>query len=198
MSWVLGMAGCRNSYNIKEKMRKRQFYWLIILSFLAILLAGLLFLWQKETAEEPLALKTDVYQEITGFSFSEYISGKKKMEIKAEKASIRPKRIGFLTTSLVKETYLVKPQLLFFADGEKISHIAADSGRMDMATKKIILKKNVSLLTASGKTLSAEEMTVEPDKEMLSISGSYALEINGKIIEGKKLKTDVELRDINI
>ena len=178
---------------------KKIWFWLIIIIILGV---GLSLLSMKKTEKEPseelILSKTGTYQEITGFSLTEYISGQKKVAIKAEEASIRPKIIGFFKTPLIKETHMVRPEIFFFTEAKLVSHIMADSGKMNMGNKKIILKEGVFLVTPDGKRLSAKQMSVDPKSGLLSVKGIFTLKKGGEIIKGKGLKSDIELKDFKI
>lgn len=179
-------------------MKKTRLYWIIALPFLFLLVVYILFQGikraEKPDLEKAAISKSDAYMTITGFTFTEYISGMKKMEVKTEKTSIRPKKIGFFKTPLIKEAHMVKPEVFFFADGKETSHIMADSGKMNMANKKMLLKGNVILITSDGKRLSTRNMAVDPKKGLLSIKGRFTLKRNGDIIKGKGLRSDIELK----
>lgn len=138
----------------------------------------------------------EAVQIIEDFSVEEYLSGKKRVQIMAEKASIGPKRVGFLKTRLIKEAVLTKPQIIFFKDDKKSVDIKADSGKMDMSTRKINLEKKVILITSDGKKLTSKEMALDPKSGRLSIKGSYMLDDNGKIKRGVGLESDIELGEI--
>ena len=178
---------------------KKIWFWLIIIIILGV---GLSLLSMKKTEKEPseelILSKTGTYQEITGFSLAEYRSGEKRMEIKAEKTSIKSKRIGFLTTPLVKEAHMSSPEILFFIADKKVSHVRADSGKMNMSNKRILLRGKVSLVTADGESLSAKEMEVDPKSGLLSVKESFILKRNNDIIKGKGLKSDIELKKAGI
>ena len=177
------------------KLTKSQICWVVV-SILLFLFIGYRIFYEKRgigETKEPSYQARDAYQEIIGFTFTDYSSGKKRMEVKAERASIRPKTVGFFKTPLLKETYMMKPEILFFADGKKSSHITADSARMDINKKRIALRGNVLLITADGKRLSSDEMAVDPKLGLLSIRGKFTLGKNGNIIKGKGLKSDIKL-----
>jgi len=137
-------------------------------------------------------------QKMTGLRLTEYFHGKKKMAIQAKEASVRPKKIGFFKTPLFKETHLVKPDIQFFADGKEASRITADSGKIDMVSKRLLLVDNVRLVTADGDRLSAEEMALDPKPGLLSIKRSFTLEKNDETINGKGLKADIQLEKLKI
>jgi len=186
-------------------MRKKRFWLIVVIPFLVLLGAYVASEVMKGARQpEPeegkiSSLKTvERYTVITGFCFSEYISGAKKFEIKAEEASIRPKRIAFFKTPLIKETHMVKPEITFFAEDKEVSHIAADSGKINMFNRKILLKGDVKLITADGKELSAKTMSVNPKSGLLSIGGRFTLKRNGDIIKGKGLKSDINLERFSI
>jgi len=183
-------------------LKKAKLYWIAVLPLL-FLIALYLFYYGMKEARKNAAVKTEqlkpgVYQEITGFCLTEYFYGKKKMEVKTEKATIKSKRIGFFTTPLVKEAHMVKPYICFYTNGKEASRITADSGKMNMNNKRIVLKKNVVLTTADNKRLSTKEMVLNPKNGLVSIMGSFILDRNGDIIKGKGLKSDVELKRLVI
>ena len=137
-------------------------------------------------------------QEMTGVTFTEYLSGKKKMEVSAEKVSIGPKKIGFFKTPLVQEGLMVKPEIVFFEEGKETSHITADSGKMNMGNKKVLLKGNVILNSAYGKKLRTKEMAIDPVRGLVSVRGSYTLEEGGQTVKGRGLKSNIRLENLKM
>jgi LPS export ABC transporter protein LptC len=142
--------------------------------------------------------KTDAYQEIIGLTFTDFVAGKKRIQIKTERFTIKPKRVGFFKTPLVKEAHLVKPELSFFTDGIPTSRINANAGRMNMGTKALMLNGDVTLVTADGARLSSKELAVDPKKGLVSVQGRFTLEKNGRRTVGRKLQSDIALKDYTI
>lgn len=175
----------------------KRYYWIFGSALLCLLAAYLLFqrLRGSEgvTIEAPHPVVSDAYQEMTGVTFTEYVSGNKKMVVKAASVSIRPGKIGFFKTPLIKEAHMGKPELIFFAGGKEDSHITADSGKMNMGNKRVVLRGNVTLVTANGKRLFTEEMAVDPKHGLLSVNGKFTLDEGGDITKGKGLKSDIGL-----
>ena len=179
-------------------MKRMQAYWAVAGLFLVLMIASLSFFlsaqFKKTTGESSVLAKAKPYQEIEGLSLTEYYAGKERMLIKAEKASIRPKKIGFLTTSLVKEAHLVKPDIFLYDDGKWISRIKADYATMDISNKKMFLRQNVTLTTADGERLSTKKMVFAPEKGVISLKGEFTLNIKGDTIRGEGLIADVGLK----
>jgi len=190
---------CYNS-NITEAniVKKKWFYAIVTVIFLLLCLAYLISNQPSKAKEKIVTLKSGAHQQITGLVFSDYYSGKKRMELKAEEVLVGPKTIGFLKTPLIQETRMTKPEILFFDEGRQCSHITATSGRMSMNNRRIFLKDNVRLATSDGSTLSTEEMTVEPKLGFLSVKGSFVLKKNKEITRGKGLKSDIRLDEPRI
>jgi LPS export ABC transporter protein LptC len=131
--------------------------------------------------------------EITGFTLSEYFAGAKRMEIKTEKAQIRPKIVGFFKTPLMKEAHMVKPQIIFFSNDKEISRIDASCGKMNMSNKRIFLKGDVKLKAADGRSLLTESLAIEPKNGFIATNGKFQIKRNGEIIKGRRLRTDIGL-----
>ena len=149
----------------------------------------------QDSKETGIAPPSDLgaHQKITGLRLTEYFQGKKKMIVQAEEASIRSKKIGFFKTPLFKEAYMARPDIQFFADGKEASRITADSGKMDMGNKKVILEGNVRLVTAGGKKLTTEEIALNPKTGLLSVKSGFTLDDKGDMLRGKRLKADINL-----
>ena len=174
-------------------------YKILIAAFILLVLFAAYHVIQ-DSKETGIAAPPDLsaHQKITGLTLTEYFQGKKKMIVHAEEASIRSKKIGFFKSPLFKEAHMAKPDIQFFADGKEASRITADSGKMDMGNKKLILEGNARLVTADGKRLSTEEMALDPKLGLLSVRGSFTLEKNGETINGKGLKADIQLERLKI
>jgi len=174
-------------------------YKILIAAFILLVLFAAYHVIQ-ESKEVGIAPSADLgaHHKITGLRLTEYFQAKKKMIVQAEEASIRSKKIGFFKTPLFKEAYMARPDIQFFADGKEASRITADSGKMDMGNKKVILEGNVRLVTADGKRLSTEGMALDPKLGLLSVRGSFTLEKNGETINGKGLKADIQLERLKI
>jgi len=169
--------------------------------FISVFVGYLIFLGIKETTKTPeviYAPKTSGdYQVMTGLIFTEYESGNKKMEVRAEEVSIGPGKIGFFRTPLIKESRMKKPEISFYENGKEISTLRSDRGTMNMGNRKAILKDRVTLTTSLGKKLYTEEMAIDPKRGLLSINGRFTLE-DGNEIKGKGLKSDMELKRMEI
>jgi len=153
---------------------------------------------EQEKNSKTVFSKSNTYPEINGFTFTDYVSGKKKMELRAERASIKPKKIGFFKTPLVREAYMVKPEIYFFADGTEVTRVTAASATMDMGDRKILLKENVELTTADGKKITASKMALDVQHGLLSVPGAFTMDNKGVITRGRGLKSDIEFRRVLI
>lgn len=184
-------------------MRKRLSYLVAGIALLALVWVYLfseseVIKYPKQPAFEEAGVSSKQYPVITGFCFGQYASGGKKYEIRADELSIRSKRIGFLKTPLIKDTYMKKPEILFFEKNEVISRILADSGKINMFNRKIMLKGDVRLSTAKNKELSAETMSVNPESGLLSVKGKFTLKRNGSTVYGKDITSDIALEKVSI
>jgi LPS export ABC transporter protein LptC len=180
-------------------MKKLRSYLIIAVVVIFVPLAYLMFQGTRNPAPGPETATTpDADQEIIGLTFTDFVAGKKRIQIKTERFTIKPKRIGFFRTPLVKEAHLVKPEISFFTDGIPSSRINARTGRMNMGTKALLLHGDVTLVTADGDQLSSEELAVDPKKGLVSVQGTFALEKNGQRTVGRKLESDIALKNYAI
>jgi LPS export ABC transporter protein LptC len=138
---------------------------------------------------------TPMYQDITGFELTEYSSGNRKIKIEADRAVIKPKKIAFFRTPLIKEAHMSNPSISIYKDNRLYSKINSPVGKIDLSNKKIYLKDGVKLVVAGKKELSAKEMVLDPETGILSVGKRFILKENGKVIEGRGLKSDLELKD---
>ncbi|MCX5715466.1 MAG: LPS export ABC transporter periplasmic protein LptC [Candidatus Omnitrophica bacterium] len=149
----------------------------------------------KKLSSTPLKAD-DAYQRISGFVWEERDTGKKCVTVvKAEEVVIKPKMIGFFKTPFIKEVYMSAPQVIFTERNKEIAKITADTAKMDIANKRMVLKDGVQMSTANGKLLLSETMAFDPKAKLVFIKGKFKLIDGENKITGFGLKSDIGLKE---
>jgi len=147
------------------------------------------FLSAAQCAEEPV---------LSGFKLSEYIEDSKSFTIEGEEAFVRPKKVGFFITPLVKIAHIRSPRITFYDAGKEISHIVADWGELNLENKGLILKNNVIFRSTDKKELRTENLRWRPKDRFIEVRDRFVLTEGGKIIQGKGFRSDIRFSEYAI
>jgi LPS export ABC transporter protein LptC len=143
--------------------------------------------------------KDGVYQRVIGFSLEEYdIANDYTTITKAEELVVRPSRIGFFKTPLIKETILSNPQVIFLQKNKEVSRITAHKAKLDLANKRLFLQNNVQLKTSDGKLLLSEHMTLDYATRTILVRDRFKIIDGENHILGVGITSDIKLEQVSI
>lgn len=129
----------------------------------------------------------------TGLSIERFLEGKKSFCIKAERAAIQNKRLGFFSIGIAKVTQMQKVAFDFYQNNTLSSFINSDYAVWDLSNKDISLYGNV-IVKASRRMLECDKIKFIQGQNRIMVEGPFVLREDGAIIqEGTDFIGDVNL-----
>ncbi|MFH1867689.1 MAG: LPS export ABC transporter periplasmic protein LptC [Candidatus Omnitrophota bacterium] len=183
-------------------MKGSKIYWVVAIFFMLLMVLAFTFVLVMEmnrpenTSSELLNAKP--YDEIKDLSINERYLGKKRMLIKADGASVRPEKIGFIENPFAKKLHMVKPDIFLYDESNKwISRIVADYATMDIPENNISFRQNVRLSTPDNQSLTTDKLSFLSGTGFIVIKDKFKLAAKGEVIEGSNLTADVGLKRLS-
>ncbi len=139
------------------------------------------------------------FSSLKGLSFTEKIDNKPSFQIKAKKAYIRNRKVGFFRVAFQKVSEMKDVTISFFKNNREVTSISSDYAIFYLGTNHILFNGKVKCSTESGRTLKTEKLFWDNKKKILNAKENYIYTSpDGFIKEGKGFKSDNKLIEINI
>lgn len=107
----------------------------------------------------------------SGLSLTKYAGNNASFYIKADRASIRNRKIGFFQIGLLKIAQMQKVEMGFYQAQVKAAKVESDYATMDLLTKDIFLYGNVRISAQDGRILSYEKARFSYSDMSLLVDG---------------------------
>ncbi|MFH1504849.1 MAG: LPS export ABC transporter periplasmic protein LptC [Candidatus Omnitrophota bacterium] len=128
-----------------------------------------------------------------GFSFEEHLGGEKCFRLKADKATIENRKIGFFQMGIFKIANMEKVELAFYNNNEVSSVIDSDYAVIDLFRKDVTLWGNVQIISGNGCKLTSNKVKFLYKDRLLLGEEEFNFKDKEKVVKGKGFSGDIYL-----
>jgi len=186
--------------NIKRRNTARISLYLLL--FVSIIIFSLLAFHKFYSVHNAKPVSADLssssgkrsFGSFDGLSFIQHIDDKTSLKIRAKKAHIRNRKIGFLRVAIQKVAEMEDVAISFFENGREINTVTSSLATLDMGTNNVRFEGKVKCVTEGAGLLETEKLVWDNEQKILNTDERYIYtDRNGH----KRTGQGFEFREIN-